>query len=231
MTVNVLGVFAKYWAVGQVKTRLAAHLGGAAAARVQLAMLRTTLGRFAAAADSRCLAVWPPDRLAEFEVLAGDDWVIVTQAPGDLGLRMWRFFADRFREGASKVVLIGSDSPTLPLCHLEAAFDQLERNDVVLGPSDDGGYYLIGATNRLVNPADRPVGVFENMPWSTDAVLVRTVERLEQDRVPFALLPTWYDIDRREDLDRLRNELRGPRDVDSHLARLSRELDLLADGP
>src|SRR5262249_552818 len=113
------------------------------------------------------------------------------QCAGDLGLRMKRFFANRFAAGPSAVVLLGTDSPTLPLAFVEQAFTELQSADVVLGPATDGGYYLIGC--RRLPP------LFDGIAWSSSRVLAQTVACLHEPAWQLALLPPWYDVDTPDD--------------------------------
>ena len=100
-----------------------------------------------------------------------------------------------------KVVIIGTDSPTLPPRFVDEAFGLLEQQDVVLGPACDGGYFLIGA--RGTAPRVFP----QEMPWGTETVLTKTMARLVEQGVSFGLLPFWYDVDRPEDLSLLKLHL------------------------
>ncbi len=195
------GMFAKFWQPGAVKTRLAETIGSAAAAAVHRESLRTLLVRFGSIASSRELVFTPGDRLAEFRALAPQTWQLEEQGTGDLGQRMARFFERAFASGRSRVVLIGSDSPTLPSSCVVRAFDALEHPAVVLGPCEDGGYYLVGARGDRVPP------IFVDIDWSTEQVLRQTIARLEQNNIHHAILPTWYDIDSEADLLRLYDEL------------------------
>jgi glycosyltransferase A (GT-A) superfamily protein (DUF2064 family) len=102
--------------------------------------------------------------------------------------------------GRRRVVLLGTDSPTIPLAYVEQAFDELERADVVLGPATDGGYYLIGCSRYI--PA-----LFEAIPWSTSGVVAETMARLTDPAWRLALLPPWYDIDTLNDWRMLRGHL------------------------
>ncbi len=196
-----LAIFAKFWQPGAVKTRLAETIGSAAAAAVYREFLRTLLVRFASIATSRELVFTPGDRLAEFRSLAPQAWQLAEQGTGDLGQRMARFFERAFASGRSSVVLIGSDSPTMPSACVGQAFDALEHHSVVLGPCEDGGYYLVGARGDRVPP------IFFDINWSTGQVLQQTIARLEQNNIHHAILPTWYDIDSEADLRRLYDEL------------------------
>jgi rSAM/selenodomain-associated transferase 1 len=198
--VNVLGVFAKYWQAGGVKTRLSAALGEQQAATVYQQFVLALLRRLAHTADRRTIVYWPGDRAAKFAEAAGAQWETTPQDDGDLGARMHRFFQQAFDGGAGRVVVIGSDSPTLPSEFIERAFSLLDDHDVVLGPSTDGGYYLIGAAGR-VPP------VFDGVHWSTSSVWPQTIGRLEAAGLRYATLEVWYDVDDFEDLRRLHDEL------------------------
>ena len=200
------GLFAKFWAPGEVKTRLAAAIGAESAARLHAAFVRTLLARFVETADRRVLAFTPPERRSEFEAVVPCPWRLEPQAAGDLGRRMQHFFESAFAVGAEHVVLIGSDSPNLPVSFVKAAFEQLQRRPVVLGPASDGGYYLVGA-------AHRPPPIFESIAWSRPSVFAETVARLHAAGLDYGVLPAWYDVDTHEDLVRLNAELSGAGDL------------------
>ena len=198
--VQHLGVFAKYWQAGSVKTRLAQGIGAEAASDLYRAFVETLLRRFQTASDRRTLCYWPQQRQRDFATLAGPAWRLDLQSDGNLGQRMSCFFAQSLAAGSASTVLIGSDSPTLPRDYLDRAFELLETYPVVLGPTADGGYYLVGA-------AGQTPPIFEGVEWSTPSVWQQTVSALREASVPFAELPPWYDVDVVEDLILLRNEL------------------------
>lgn len=203
---DCFGIFAKYWEPGQVKTRLAAKLGRESASDIYRLFVQVLVERFRRCADRRVLCFTPPEQAEAFAMLAGADWIARPQASGDLGGRMKSFFDSCFRDGAERVVLIGSDSPTMPAEHVESAFRLLRETDVVLGPTEDGGYYLVGASRDVA-------GIFENIDWSTPRVWDQTVARLDALRLSYESLPQWYDVDELPDLERLRDELsRHPSD-------------------
>ncbi|MBI3462957.1 MAG: TIGR04282 family arsenosugar biosynthesis glycosyltransferase [Planctomycetes bacterium] len=214
---RLLGVFAKYWTPGQVKTRLAAALGQEAAARLYAAFLRTTLSRFRHCGDRRVVVFSPSDRRGEFKALCSGDWELAPQSTGDLGDRMHRFFADAFAKGASRIVLIGSDSPTLPAEYIDRAFDLLADSPVVLGPTTDGGYYLVGISGQIPP-------IFEGIAWSTPQVWRQTAERLAVAQLRYDILPQWYDVDESADLERLREEVERLVDSSEEYRRLYDEL-------
>lgn len=197
---RVLGLFAKQPLPGQVKTRLAVATGPDWAARVARAFLCDLVRRVKAIHAVRFLCYAPAGGASFFKGLAGDQFDLTLQGEGDLGERLARFFADRFVGGAERVVVLGCDSPTVPLDFIEQAFQMLERAEVVLGPATDGGYYLVGCAGG-VPP------IFTGIDWGGRHVLRQTLERLSEPGWRLAVLPPWYDVDTWEDLQFLRTHL------------------------
>ena len=195
-----LGVFAKYWQPGTVKTRLAASIGHQSAADLYRLLLELVLDRATQEfSGKRILAFSPPDQKAAFDELVGAEWQLKAQSQGNLGARMSHFFECAFADNSSKVVLLGSDSPDLPAGTITNAFRALDVATVVLGPSEDGGYYLIGMREFVPQ-------VFHDIDWSTGRVYKQTTARLTPD-VNWQALPMWYDVDEVVDLRRLRTTL------------------------
>jgi len=120
----------------------------------------------------------------------------------DLGGRMTSFFRDQLRDPTDRVVLIGSDSPTLPREFVEQAFVMLGEADIVLGPATDGGYYLVGMRGRCWP-------IFDGVEWSRPTVLANTIDRVHQAGATLALLPLWYDVDTEADFHLLRGHVAG----------------------
>src|SRR5262245_3190058 len=143
---RALGLFAKQPTPGTVKTRLASATSPDWAAKVYAAFLLDFLERLSTFEVQRVLAYAPPDAHAYFESIAAGKWELLPQSSGDLGERMAAFFRDVFAAGVHAAVLVGADSPTLPLGVIAQSFAELARADLVLGPATDGGYYLIGCT-------------------------------------------------------------------------------------
>ena len=198
--VELLGMFAKFWEPGSVKTRLAVSLGHVAASSLYHQFVITLVARFRDVADCRQLTYWPPQKKQAFVSLAGEHWNVCPQSDGDLGQRLVRFFERAFDGGASRVVLIGSDSPTLPRDYIEQAFEALKDDPLVLGPTPDGGYYLVGATPPVPQ-------IFDTIPWSSASVWNETVALIDREKLTFSELPEWFDVDEPDDLTRLRDEL------------------------
>lgn len=217
---TLLGIFARFWEPGQVKTRLAATVGAECAATVQRMFLQTLLRRFAAIAEARLLLATPDDRQAAFRELASADWEIAPQGAGNLGQRMQRYFELGLHR-ARRVVLIGSDSPDLPAEYLERAFEALQTYDVVLGPAADGGYYLVGTT-RYAPP------IFDGIDWGTSAVWQQTTDRLRSAGIAWHELSGWYDVDDSRGLHALLQNVNRGGCKDLHLLSLEKQLrDLL----
>jgi rSAM/selenodomain-associated transferase 1 len=199
----VLGIFAKEPRPGQVKTRLAGPTSAGWAAQVAEAFLLDTLDRLARFDATRVLAVTPSTAHGYFLPLCQHHYRLELQEGDDLGLRMAGFFLFQFsRAGAHAVVLIGTDSPTLPTAYIQQAFEELTRADVVIGPATDGGYYLLGCVRRVLLPP-----LFKSIPWSTSRVLSESVAALQDAGWRLALLPPWYDVDTLDDWHMLRGHV------------------------
>jgi rSAM/selenodomain-associated transferase 1 len=221
---TLLAVFAKHWTPGAAKTRLAARFGNAMAAEIARLLLVATLERFSQAADHRWIAFWPSDREADFAAVAGSAWKLVPQVEGNLGARIEAVLHAAAASGASRVVLIGADSPTLPKPWLDDAVACLRDHTAVLGPSADGGFHLLGTTGAV------PLNL-RGIDWGTNLVWRQTVAALDRSGVDYATLPPWYDVDTPQDLQRLRRELMVQH-ADEALLRLGRGLaELLHDTP
>lgn len=195
---RALVVFAKAPIPGTVKTRLVPPLTPDQAVRLHAALIQDTLARVSAIPMSLYLACTPTVRdpsLATYARRYGAR--VIPQGPGDLGDRMYRV-SRRLLARHTAVIVLGTDSPTLPLEYIERAQSALAEVDLVLGPSDDGGYYLLG--QRRVHPK-----IFADIPWGTGDVLAATLDALD---TPVTLLPPWYDVDRPSDMTRLQQELR-----------------------
>ncbi len=187
-------VFVKAPRPGAVKTRLAAVLGDDGAADLYRAIageeIRSTAPR--AGEYERAFVFTPDDARAEIEAwLPGE--TLSPQQGADLGQRMSGAFASAFAAGARRVAIIGSDVPAVGREHVVEAFRALEDNDVALGPTHDGGYYLI-ALDRA-----RPA-LFQSIPWSTPSVLSATAERAGVLGLSVRMLDPLRDIDTIGDL-------------------------------
>jgi rSAM/selenodomain-associated transferase 1 len=155
----------------------------------------------AVAGASPAIAYAPATSRPLFEALA-PGFLLVEQQGGDLGARLHGCFQALLNAGFGGVVAVDGDTPTLPTAYLEEAVRQVAGPgpDVVLGPSEDGGYYLIGLR------ATRP-GLFAGMIWSTPTVLAETLARARAEGLRATCLAPWFDVDTPRDLERLRTAL------------------------
>lgn len=180
-------VFIKAPRPGYVKTRLAATLGAAAAARVYAQMTGILLKQLAPLRNVE-LRYAPDDAFAEIQPFLRDGWTAFPQGAGNLGARLHAAFAETFARGAKQVVVIGSDCPTVRTHDIETAWLHLATHDVVIGPANDGGYWLVG----LRKPCP---SLFDGIRWSTAAVLSDTTERARRAGLSMQLLRPLTDID------------------------------------
>ncbi len=201
-TGEILAVFARAPELGRVKTRLCPPFTVDEAVRFHRALVEDTLdhlGKLNRPDLSRVLLLSRPLLQAtDLDIPRG--WTVGIQAPGDLGEKLSSFFEGAFRREVRRVVVVGCDSPTLPLEVIDDAFEDLERVDVTLGPAADGGYYLIGS--RLFVPE-----LFRGISWGTEDVLKQTRHVLDRLAIRYHLLVPWYDVDRPRDLEKLREEI------------------------
>ena len=202
-----------------MKTRLAAETSAEWAAQVARAFLLDTMDRLAGVDIARVLAFTPPAAQSYFADIARGRFRLAPQADGDLGRRMAAFFAEQFQAGADRAVLVGADSPTLPIPFILQAFRELEKADLVIGPSTDGGYYLVGCVARpafqAAAVADSAAAmlppIFDDIPWSTPGVLAHTIAALRKTGWRLALLSPWYDVDTSDDWRMLQGHVAAQR--------------------
>jgi hypothetical protein len=186
----------------QVKTRLAAAIGDEMAVRLYKRFLLEMLSTLNKGTFLFYLCVYPVDALEGIKTWLGEDYIYMPQQGEDLGERMKNGFIEALAMNFKRVVLIGSDIPSLPLEFIEEAFISLEKKDVVIGPSLDGGYYLIGFRDKKFSPR-----AFKKIPWSTERVFEETMKVLEHEGLTVHTLKTLRDIDTIQDL---RNHRRTP---------------------
>jgi len=188
-----LALMAKVPFAGAVKTRLTPPLSPQEAATLSTCFLRDmTTNLFGMNSDgAEGVVLYTPANAEGFlHDLLPDGFKLVAQHGETLGERLINAATDLLSNGFESVCLINSDSPTLPVEVLRTATSLLaqEGDRVVLGPSEDGGYYLIGLKHQHHE-------LFERIAWSTRTVLAHTLERATDINLPVELLPTWYDVD------------------------------------
>lgn len=221
-----LAVMTKAPQAGQVKTRLIPPLTPDEAAELNKSFLRdTTLTISSAAKTSSAwgIAVYTPvGAESVYDDILPPDFVLLPQRGRNFGERLYFAAEDLFKCGFESVCLIDSDSPTVTAKSFSKAIELLSAGSgqVVLGPSDDGGYYLIGF-NKLHSE------LFERIDWSTEVVFDQTIRRAREIGLTIKLLPPGYDVDDARTLGRLCNELLGNTaspGVASHTRRFLTEL-------
>jgi hypothetical protein len=190
---DALLVFVKLPVAGQVKTRLQPELSPELAARLYRAMVDDVFAALERPGQWDLVAFFSPlERERAFREWLPGSIGLVAQSGADLGERLANAFGWSHAQGHSRTIVVGTDMPTLDSDVLSDAFRALDRDDVVLGPSTDGGYYLVG----LSEP--RPE-LFENVDWSTSEVLEQTIARIDDTRATYHLLPERTDIDTWQD--------------------------------
>jgi rSAM/selenodomain-associated transferase 1 len=193
---RTLLVFAKEPRAGRVKTRLAAEIGAGEAARIYREMGRRIVDQLRDGPYRTIVFFDPPGAGPEvMEWLGPEGLEFLPQAPGDLGSRLEAAFREGFRRG-KLVAVVGTDAPDVDSEVVKNAFRKLSETDLVLGPATDGGYYLLGLKSEAGE-------LFQDIPWSTPAVLTTTVERAEAMGLSIATLPALSDVDTAEDLKAL----------------------------
>ncbi|MFQ5627768.1 MAG: TIGR04282 family arsenosugar biosynthesis glycosyltransferase [bacterium] len=195
---NALIVFAKYPIPGFVKTRLARDIGNDAAASLYRQFITYTIRKFARPdRDYKLIvAVAQEQYVARFSLdFPGADQY-VSQCKGELGARMQLAIKQCLDDGFKKIAVIGTDSPHLPVALVQDAFEVLNQNDVVIGPADDGGYYLLAVKDNF------PF-LFHAISWGTEQVLKQTKAVIDENKLTPAYLPENYDIDNIKNLRRL----------------------------
>ena len=218
----IVVIVAKEPVATQVKTRLHPELSADEAARIYTLFVQDMVEEMsgistpvaeppdgARSGVKLALAYTPRGAEAAFRSILPAPVMLFPQRGADLGQRLAHIFEELCREGYSQVNIINSDSPDLPRSFIRRAMALQEepQTDLVLGPCLDGGYYLVG----LQKPVPE---LFEDIPWSTDQVLGKTLDRARTLGLSVSLLEPWYDIDTYQDLRQFltRNERRADED-------------------
>ena len=199
MVQTAVVIMAKMPEAGAVKTRLCPPLAPQTAAGLYRAFLLDKIAQVRRLAQASPTIAYTPEESRGFFAELAPDFTLILQQGADLGERLANSFAQCFAAGYTGVLAIDSDTPTLPTDFLQQAVQVVAtpQTEVVIGPTEDGGYYLIGlrALHREL---------FTDMAWSTAAVVPETKQRAAAKGLNIAWLPSWFDIDTIEDLQRLR---------------------------
>lgn len=190
--------FAKFPEEGRVKTRLARTITNTHAVELYrnfVLDLNDSLSTLSLDAHiNACIA--PAESLQDFKKwLDNDNYTYIIQQGKNLGEKLKNAFKDQFDKGIEKVIVIGSDVPGINNSIIKSAFNILSTHDAVIGPSFDGGYYLLGLTKKSYNPI-----IFDNIAWSTDLVLQQTLDKLNLLKFKYRILNELQDIDTFTDL-------------------------------
>lgn len=184
-------IFTRYPEDGRVKTRLIPALGAAGAKRLHRRMTEDTVSKLKGTANIEvCYDGGDEGLMREW---LGGEFIYTPQGPGNLGERLHAAFLRAFRQGEDRVAAVGTDCPGLEKTHMEEAFFLLTRQDLVLGPAADGGYYLIGLRNMYPE-------IFTGIPWGTGEVFRQTKKKAAAMELKTAVLAELTDVDRPEDL-------------------------------
>lgn len=211
-------VFLKYPEAGTVKTRLCRVLNPAVVTGLYRCFVADTLFMLRRTGEPVRICYAPPTPEEQMIGWLGNQYELTPQKGEDLGQRMAHAFADAFSDGYHHVLLMGTDIPDLPPPVIDSAFRGLETAGVTIGPSRDGGYYLIGFTRDHFVPE-----VFQDMQWSTDTVFEETVSVLTSMGHSPHRLPEWNDIDEYADLKEMvetADPEAGPQETLAYLSRI-----------
>jgi len=201
--------------IGIAKTRLVPPLSAAEAAGLSTSFIRDAAENIATAAQQTAIegyiAYAPPDAAAEFRPLLAQGTRLLPSRRIGLGASLYDAAEDLLAAGYGSACLVNSDSPTLPTSMLIEAARALSQADdrIILGPAEDGGYYLIGMKQAHAR-------LFEDIAWSTPLVFTQTVERAREIGLEPFVLPPWYDVDDVESLRRLTTDLLASADTGGH---------------
>jgi rSAM/selenodomain-associated transferase 1 len=188
-------LFVKAPIQGHVKTRLAKDLNISMVTGLYKCFVGDIIHKITAARLPFIIFYDPQGSLPMMRTWLGDHQTYAVQTGNTLGDRMAQAFQHVFSAGIRRAVLMGSDLPDLPGKSLTLALSALNTHDAVIGPTLDGGYYLIGFTSQAFTAR-----VFQEIPWSTDAVYKATLDRFAEENRSREKLPSWRDIDTLNDL-------------------------------
>jgi rSAM/selenodomain-associated transferase 1 len=189
---------------GEVKTRLVPPLSESDAASLAASFAQDTVLNAQRVSGNVLVAYAPADSHADLEAILPSDVLWFAQHGDNLGERLDSVAEHVSSLGFSPFVILGADSPTLPTSFIQEAFKALTSgdSDIALGPTEDGGYYLVGLHSPVL-------GLFQNIDWSTASAFLQTAANAAKLRLRLRTLPYWYDIDTPADLKRLRDEMRS----------------------
>jgi rSAM/selenodomain-associated transferase 1 len=192
---NGVLVFIKSPETGKVKSRLSTSIDKETVIKIYKLFVKDILQKLEKIPYDIIICYHPKKAIDEIKKWLGPDYLYIPQAGKNLGERLKNGFIQGFEIGFSKLIAIGSDSPDMKLDFFNDSFKKLDFYDTVIGPSKDGGYYLIGFSKKSFYPK-----AFNDIPWSTEFVYEKSLESLKKRNLKTYILPIWYDVDTVEDL-------------------------------
>lgn len=192
---SALGIIFRIPEYGKVKKRLAGEIGDEEALKAYKAMLYATIENVMKIEGVDIYGFY--DGCNIDRLIMPDKIMCIPQYGGDLGERMLNAIQWLFEKGYTRIGLIGADSPDLPSSFITRAFSELDSRELVIGPSGDGGYYLIGMKSPLK-------ALFKYIKWGSPGVFKDTISLADNERIKYFVLPEWYDIDSADTLKRWR---------------------------
>ncbi len=194
-------IMAKVPQAGNVKTRLQNILSPEDCETLAGALLKDAVNKAKTVCENTFIAFSPPDKIEKLKEILPEELNFIAQTGEDLGDKMLNAFQFVFEQKTDSIVMIGTDSPTFPFDFIEQAFEFLETNsEIVLGKTEDGGFYLIGL-RRLHRE------IFENVPWSSLQTFEKVYTNIQKLGLHLREVPGWYDVDEERDLIQLKNEI------------------------
>ena len=189
---------AKYPTVGRVKTRLGESIDPEKVAHLYLCFLKDTVEKVSKLGVPFFVYYTPDDKKEDFERLFGNNPGYLPQMGDDLGERLYNGFKTLCRQGYDSAIALASDAPDLPEAILDESLKKLIEYNSVIGPSFDGGYYLIGLRKDSATE-----NLFRGIAWSTETVFNETMKKIRQEKISCHALAPWGDVDQIADLERL----------------------------
>ncbi|MEP6900961.1 MAG: TIGR04282 family arsenosugar biosynthesis glycosyltransferase [Actinomycetota bacterium] len=194
-------IMAKVPQAGNVKTRLQNILSPEDCESLAESFLKDAVNKANSACKNVFIAFFPRAEIQKIKKILPDESNFIEQTGENLGEKMYNAFQFLFEQKADSIVMIGTDSPTFPFDYIEQAFEFLETNsEVVLGRTEDGGFYLIGL--RILRPE-----IFENVVWSSPKTFEQVFENIRNLKLYLRETPGWYDVDEEQDLILLKKEI------------------------
>lgn len=203
---NAIVIMAKAPVPNKVKTRLIPPLTPSEASRLYHSFLLDKIKQVKSIGEALPFIAYTPRSCESFfRIIIPPDFSLVIQVGKDLGERLTKVSQGLFAEEIKKVIILDSDTPNLPTDYIREGLARLDEADVVLGPCEDGGYYLIGMRSFIPE-------IFSGIPWSTAHVTEFTIKKAQMLGLTVSLLPGWYDVDTVKYLKRLIRDIELPAD-------------------